>query len=366
MSYIASAILSLEQKAPLLILTIILLVCASNILAAQAAYYVGIIGLPLLAGGKLVGLSQIQETITPLVSFPDMEILSPSFSMIIGMIYGLIFGIKRNAMAQNLAFKVRDFVTVLLQKSFIPLLPVYVFGFVLKMQKEGTLTILFENCGQIILLMCGFMLTYILLAYVLVYRGNPKLFIPALKNMFPPIFTGFTTMSSAATMPVTLVGVEKNLKDPQFAQLIVPTTVNIHMLGDTLGIPLLALAVLQLSGLPLPDTLTYLSFTLYFCITKFSVAGIPGGGVLVCLPILQEHLGLPPEMGPLVATLYILQDSIFTSSNVAGNGVFALICHRVLTRIRLVKQVPQIQEEAYAPLPESPDFYTQPKRKADL
>lgn len=350
MSYIAAAILSLEQRAPLLILTIIALVCISNILAAQAAYYVGVVGLPFLTSGKMVDFSQVQELIHPLISIPNVQWLSPSWSMLIGMVYGLIFGIKENAAARNLALKARDIVTFLLKKTFIPLLPVYVFGFVLKMQKEGTLTILFENCGQIILLMCGFMVVYIVALYIIAYQGNPRKFIPALKNIVPPVITGFTTMSSAATMPVTLIATEKNLNDRQFAQLIIPTTVNIHMLGDTLGIPLLALAVLQLSGLPLPDASSYLIFTGYFCMTKFSAAGIPGGGVLICLPILQEYLGLTPEMGTLVATLYILQDSIFTSANVAGNGVFAIISHRFLTLLRLVKPSHQTQEQKPQPL----------------
>lgn len=346
MSYIAAAILSLEQRAPLLILSIIALVCISNILATQAAYYVGIIGLPFMTSGKMVDFSQVQELIHPLISIPNVQWLSPSLSMIIGMMYGLAFGITGNEKARSLALRARDLMTFLLKKTFIPLLPVYVFGFVLKMEKEGTLSILFENCGQVILLLCGFLITYIVLLYVIAHQGNPRRFIPALKNILPPVITGFTTMSSAATMPVTLIATEKNLRDRSFAQLIIPTTVNIHMLGDTLGIPLLALAVLHLSGLPLPDASAYLIFTGYFCITKFSAAGIPGGGVLVCLPVLQEHLGLTPEMGTLVATLYILQDSIFTSSNVAGNGVFAIISHRFLTLIRLVKPTQDPVQEA--------------------
>lgn len=343
MGYISSAILSLDQKAPLLILTILALVCVSNILAAQAAYYVGIIGLPWVTGGATANLTQIQDLIQPKFSFPNAQWLTPSLSMIIGMGYGLFFSLIKNKQATQVSFAIRDSMTFLLRKTFIPLLPLYVFGFVLKMEKEGTLSVLFQNCGQVIILLCSFMAIYIVGFYVFICRGNPKLFIPALKNMLPAIITGLTTMSSAASMPVTLEATEKNLKDPAFTQLIIPTSVNIHMLGDTLGIPLLALAVLQISGFPMPDASAYLIFTGYFCLAKFSAAGIPGGGVWVCLPILQEYLGLTPEMGTLVATLYILQDSIFTAANVAGNGAFALITHRFLKMIRLVK--PQIQDQ---------------------
>ena len=147
--------------------------------------------------------------------------------------------------------------------------------------------------------------------------------------MLPAGITGFSTMSSAAAMPVTLKATEKNTRNPQFAHLIVPTTVNIHMMGDALGIPLIGMAVLFFSGGALPSFEGYLSFVLYFCLAKFSAAGIPGGGVIVLLPVLQTHLGLTPEMTSLVATLYILQDPIFTGSNIMGNGAFALLIQKM-------------------------------------
>lgn len=343
MSYIAAAILNLESKAPLLLLGILFLVCLSNFLAVQSAYYVGLFTLPLLTSGKSVDLAQVSQVITPLFDFPLPEIITPSTAMLTGMFYGLTFGMWPQEKAKQLAFKMRDIVTFLLQKTFIPFLPIYVFGFVLKMHAEGTLSILFENCGQIILLMCTFIFVYIFLMYALVYRLRPTAIFDSIKNMMPAAITGFTTMSSAATMPVTLSGTEKNIpQNKQFAQLIIPTSVNIHMLGDSLGIPLLALAVLQLSGVPLPNVETYMIFTGYCCLAKFSSAGIPGGSVFILLPILQTYLGLTPEMAGLVATLYILQDSIFTSSNVLGNGAFALLCYRTLRMVRLVK--PREQE----------------------
>lgn len=343
MSYIAAAILNLESKAPFLLLSILFLVCLSNFLAVQSAYYVGIFTLPFLNSGKSIDLSQVSQVITPLFELPLPEIISPRTAMLTGIFYGLGFGMLRQEKAKQIAFKMRDIVTMLLQKTFIPFLPIYVFGFVLKMNAEGTLTILFENCGQIILLMCTFIFLYIFMMYALVYRLRPSAIFESIKNMMPATITGFTTMSSAATMPVTLSGTEKNIpQDKQFAQLIIPTSVNIHMLGDSLGIPLLALAILQLSGVPLPDAETYMIFTGYCCLAKFSSAGIPGGSVFILLPILQTYLGLTPEMAGLVATLYILQDSIFTSSNVLGNGAFALLCYRVLKTLRLVKPKEQV------------------------
>jgi Na+/H+-dicarboxylate symporter len=156
--------------------------------------------------------------------------------------------------------------------------------------------------------------------------------------MIPAGITGFSTMSSAATMPVTLEATEKNTGDEQFADLVIPTTVNIHLIGDALAIPIMALAVLSLSGLPLPSIENYLLFTFYFCLAKFSVAGIPGGGIFVMLPIMQKYLGLTPEMSTLMTTIYIVQDPIFTGANVMGNGAFALIVRKITRRDRALKK----------------------------
>ena len=101
------------------------------------------------------------------------------------------------------------------------------------------------------------------------------------------------------------------------------------MMGDALGIPLIGMGVLFFSGGALPTFEAYLSFVLYFCIAQFSTAGIPGGGVIVLLPVLQTYLNLTPEMTSLAATLYILQDPIFTGSNIMGNGAFSLLIQKM-------------------------------------
>lgn len=341
-TYIASAILSLEQKAPLLIISVMLLVCLSNLLAVFTSYFVAKSTLPSLAG-HVVDLSVAGDTITPLFSIPFPKLLEPSQALLIGMGYGFLFSFKKVSAATHLAIKLRDYVTLFLQKVFIPFLPFYVFGFVLKMQKEGNLGSLITNYGQIFLVMCTLIIIYITFMYALAHRFNPHKFLPSIRNMLPAGLTGFTTMSSAATMPVTLAATEENTKDVGFTQLVIPTTVNIHLLGDALGIPLIGLSILQLSGLPLPSIEQYFIFSSYFCMAKFSTAGIPGGGVLVLLPTLQSHLGLSVEMTGLVATIYILQDSLFTSANVMGNGAFALVCHRFFKTIRLIRptQIPQ-------------------------
>jgi Na+/H+-dicarboxylate symporter len=328
-SYITAAILSMEQRAPLLIISILTLVTLSNAFTVLVSYGIGVNVLPLLTFGGSSALAGIQETVTPICGLHIPEILAPDQAMLLGIAFGLFFSFVKVPVMTTLAQNMRHYVTVFLQKAFIPLLPLYVFGFILKMEHEGTLSILIKNTGHIFGLLCVVILTYLALLYFVASGFRISRFFELIRNMLPAGITGFSTMSSAATMPVTLAATEKNMGDELFADLVIPTTVNIHLIGDALGIPILALAVLSLSGMPLPTFENYLLFTLYFCLAKFSVAGIPGGGIIVMLPILQKYLGLTPEMATLMTTIYIVQDPIFTSANVMGNGAFALLVRKI-------------------------------------
>ena len=149
--------------------------------------------------------------------------------------------------------------------------------------------------------------------------------------MLPAAITGFSTMSSAAAMPLTILGAEENAKDPTLVRSVIPATVNIHLVGDCFAIPIFALAVLKNYGVADPSVSTYLVFAFYFVLAKFSVAAVPGGGILVMLPILEAHLGFNAEMMSLITALYILFDPVITSANVLGNGGFAQVIGKLVS-----------------------------------
>jgi Na+/H+-dicarboxylate symporter len=146
--------------------------------------------------------------------------------------------------------------------------------------------------------------------------------------MLPAAISGFSTMSSAASMPLTIIGAENNAKNKDLVRSVIPATVNIHLIGDCFAIPILAYAVLKSFGMAEPSLLNYLTFSLYFVIAKFSVAAIPGGGILVMLPILEAYLGFSAEMMSLITALYVLFDPVITCANVLGNGAFAKMMDR--------------------------------------
>jgi len=333
-SYITTALLSLEQRAPLLLASILLLITISTTVAVFVSYGVSLAFLPSLIqySSAAVSLTPLR-TIKPLLECPSFTLFSPDKVMLIGIFFGLIFNFFRVPAITVFSLKLRDIVNYVLRHTLTPLLPLYVFGFVLKLQYEGSLALLMQNYAQVFVIIVTLIAAYLSFLYLAGSGFQPRKALLSMQIMLSAGITGFCTMSSAATMPITLEETGKNLKNPMFANLIIPTTVNNHLLGDALGVPLMGLAILLVNGDPFPTLASYAIFAFYFCIAKFSTAGIPGGGVIVLLPVLQSHLGLAPEMLSIITTLYILQDPMLTSANVMGNGAFAMISERILARL---------------------------------
>ncbi|MFX4377184.1 cation:dicarboxylase symporter family transporter, partial [Acinetobacter baumannii] len=90
---------------------------------------------------------------------------------------------------------------------------------------------LFKHYGNVFFLSLALIIVYILSLYFIATRFNVSATIKAIKRMIPAGLTGFSTMSSAATLPVTLQCTEENTKNRNFTDLIIPATSNIHMLG---------------------------------------------------------------------------------------------------------------------------------------
>ena len=167
--------------------------------------------------------------------------------------------------------------------------------------------------------------------------------------MLPAAIAGFGSMSSAAAMPLTIIGAEKNSKNSDLARSVIPITVNIHLVGDCFAIPIFAFAVMKSFGIAEPSFAAYLTFASFFVLAKFSVAAVPGGGILVMLPILEKYLGFNAEMLSLITALYILFDPVITCANVLGNGGFSQVVEKLSRRIGTVSIAEQKESEAFAP-----------------
>jgi Na+/H+-dicarboxylate symporter len=215
------------------------------------------------------------------------------------------------------------------------------------MQFDGTVQTIIKDYTMIFLVVMVAQYGYIAFTYAALSQFKPREFINSIKSMLPAAMAGFSTMSSASVMPLTIVGAELNAKNKEIARSVVPATVNIHLIGDCIAIPIFAYAVMKSFGIAEPSLMTYLVFVFYFVLAKFSVAAIPGGGIIVMLPILESCLGFNGEMLSLMTALYILFDPVITSANILGNGMFAKMIDKLVSfRFRKNQLATSLQEQS--------------------
>lgn len=335
-SYLAASILNLQGKATLMIFGIFGLVIVSNVFNVITAYGAANLFLNHLDKVSL-GTVEGENLVQALWSMPDLVLLTADKAMLSGLAAGFICNILKIDLLSKTVNNIKKLSTKALNVAFIPFLPVYVFGFVLKIGFEGTLTTLATAYAPVFFLSLIVIHLYLFAAYLIGCSGNFGETFRAIRNMIPAWITGFSTMSSAATLPVTLTCVEKNTNNQKLTHFVVPATANIHMVGDGINITLTSLALLVMSGGNMPSFMEFLPYLGAYIFTKFSGSGVPGGGMIILLPVVEKHLGLSSDLCSLVATLYILQDSLMTASNVAGNGALAIIAKKVFNRTTAVK-----------------------------
>ncbi len=300
-------------------------VCLSNFLSTMISYVIGSsvyhMDLSLASPQESGGLIPAWQGSVPGVITNDIAMFS-----------GLFLGLFLPRIMPQLAQRLSDLSEKVVSQMFKVLtciVPLFIAGFVLKLSHDKVINTIAKDYARIFILVAVSVLSYILLIYFVSNRGVISRFIQSIKNMLPAAIAGFSSMSSAAAMPLTILGAEKNSKNPSFARLSIPTTVNIHLIGDCFAIPIFAFAVMKNYGMTEPLFYSYLIFALYFVLAKFSVAAIPGGGILVMLPVLESQLGFTAEMGSLITALYILFDPVITCANVLGNGGFAMALDRL-------------------------------------
>lgn len=311
----------LAKSATKIILLLLIAVCSSSFIATMISYNVGML---VHQFDLAIAAPQTQSGLQAAWVFTLPKWISNAYAMFSGLILGVVLSLLRPGFAEKVSTKLDVCVGNIL-KGFILAMPFFIVGFVLKLAHDGVIKEIIGDYALILGVIAAALFVYIGFLYFLASRLQGARFFRSIKNMLPGAIAGFGSMSSAAAMPLTIVGAEKNASDPDVAKAVIPATVNIHMIGDCFAIPILAFAVLKNFGMEQPEFAAYVTFAIYFVMAKFSGAAIPGGGVIVLLPVLESCLGFNAEMMSLITALYILFDPVVTCANILGNGGFAML-----------------------------------------
>ena len=133
------------EKAPLLIVFIVLLVVFSNAMSVIVAYGAAQLAFPFLGKMSAEGFSAAKETILPVWNIGLEPLISSDKALLAGIITGLMINFipseSTRSKIKDLSFRFRDWTTKAL-KIVLSLLPIYVLGFVLKLDKDSSIEIL--------------------------------------------------------------------------------------------------------------------------------------------------------------------------------------------------------------------------------
>jgi len=140
-----------------------------------------------------------------------------------------------------------------------------------------------------------------------------------IRKMYPVQLLAFTTSSSAATLPVTMETVEKDLGvSNEVASFVLPVGTTINMDGTSCYQAIAVLFIAQVIGIDLSmmQILTILAMTV---ISSIGTPAIPGGSYVILTMVLSS-VGIPAEGLALILGIDRPLDMLRTAVNVTGDA----------------------------------------------
>lgn len=328
--FIVPGIGSLAQGAGKMLGITVGLAYLSSILAGFLALTCALLLYPIiLQGQQLASFDNPENALsTGYVSIQLTPIMGVLSALILSFILGLgITALKTRAML-NLFEDFQVIVEKMLGYVIIPLLPVHIVGVFANMTLAGQVAKILSVFGLVFVMVIILHWVTLALQYSVagaISRRNP---IQMLKTMLPAYFTAIGTQSSAATIPVTVRSAKKAGISPRVVDFAIPLCATIHLSGSMITITSCSVAVLFMTGQH-PDFGSLIPMILVLGVMMVAAPGVPGGGVMTAIGLLQSMLGFDASMIALMIALYLAQDSFGTATNVTGDATIAALTERI-------------------------------------
>lgn len=323
----ASALMA--RGAPLIIGLILSTVGISTFVAVFLARFVGLLAYDL--GGTIAAPSAAQ-VLSPLWSFEFPSLIGNEKALVLALVLGFVGSFLRPRETLQLSEILETIVSKILS-GIVLLIPFFITGFLVKLRYEGAITTVFQNYSVVWTLIVVAQFGYLFLIFLAMAGGSLKKCLGNLKHFIPSMISGFSTMSSAATLPLLFKGITPTLSNKTLTKIVLPSLVNIHMVGECFTSITLAYAVAKSYGVPTPSFLAYVWFSIDFFLARFFVAAIPGGAILVIYHLLRKYFFFTEDMLAMITAVYILFDPFLTMANILGDAALAQIIDRIATRV---------------------------------
>jgi len=302
----------------------------STILAGTLAFIAALIVIPMLVGN---GGGSAEEA----AGFEPFFVLEiePLTGVMTALVAAFVFGIgitRINSPTLKSFFdEGKEIIEKMIWKIIIPILPFYIASIFAELAADGAVLETLQAFGLVLVMAIAVHWIWLTILYLVAggYAGrNP---FTALKTMLPAYFTGLGTMSSAATIPVTVRSSKNNKISDGVADSAVPLCATIHLSGSTITLVMCSVAVMVLANdLALPSFGMMMPFIFMLGIIMIAAPGVPGGAVMAALGLLSTMLGFDETALGLMIALYMAQDGFGTATNVTGDGAIAMMVDKIM------------------------------------
>ena len=329
--FIAPAIVRLGQNASKMLLTAVAFAYLSSVGAALFSACSGYLIIPHLS---------VPIHTENLVALPEPSFIldiPPLMSVMTALVTALVIGIATSwTHAETIGKMLQELeglMTSVVQRIVIPLLPFFVGTTFCELSYEGRLSVQLP----IFLLVIAIVIIgqYIWLAVLYGIGGvlsgrNPW---QVLRWYLPAYLTAVGTMSSAATLPVSLSCAHRSpVLSRTLTEFMIPLGATVHLCGSVLTETFFVMTIsLMLYG-ALPSFGTMMLFIVLFGIFAVGAPGVPGGTVMASLGLVVAVLHFDPAAIALLLAIFALQDSFGTACNVTGDGALALMLEGIFNK----------------------------------
>lgn len=175
---------------------------------------------------------------------------------------------------------------------------------------------------------CAAVVIGLLLHVIIVYSSLFKMFssMPLrsfLRGIRPALLLGFSTSSSAATLPVTMERVQKNLGvDEEVASFVLPVGATINMDGTSLYQAVAAVFISMAVGNDV-TIFEQITIVLTALLASIGAAGVPGAGIIM-LVIVLKSIDVPVEGIALILGVDRILDMLRTAVNITGDAAVSV------------------------------------------
>lgn len=165
------------------------------------------------------------------------------------------------------------------------------------------------------------------------------------KAILPAQILGFSTSSSAATLPITMDCAERNLGiSEEVSSFVLPLGATINMDGTSIHQGVSAVFIAQAFGIDL-SLGQQLTILLTAVLASIGAAAVPGAGIIMLIIVL-ESVGLDPAGLALILAVDRPLDMLRTAVNVTGDSTIATIIASSENEIKDEAEVERLKAES--------------------